>query len=557
MSTEELNKELLHQIQQQTEIIDNLRQAIENSNQTIKAENAKLKAENAALKAELTELNAKLSWLLEQLSSNNRKLYGQSSEKSIYDQIGLFGDKLAEAPEVSPAIPETESSGAKPKERPKKRGEMGSRMPEGLPVETIECVLPDDELGCPKCGDPMRVIGKEVVRREVKITPAKVTIIEYVRYSYSCPPCEETSEEPVNIVKAELPPQVIKGSMCAPETIAHIAVEKCVMGTPIYRQEAQWRRDGIPFTRQTMCNWIIRCGEGYLIPIYDKLHWQLCQHRFLHSDGTPLQVLREPGKSPQSESQMWVYRTSCDAEHPIILYEYQPDKTQERPRDFLAGFKGYLNTDGSSSYNGLPDDIVLVGCFYHARSGFSDALRVIKNEEERVGSLALIGRQYCDDIFKIEREAKDKSFDERYEIRNKKAKPILDEFRAWLDSVQPYVAPKSKIGGAVNYTLNQWERLIRYLLDGRIECSNNRCERSVKPFVINRKNFLFATSVAGARATAIFHSFTETAKENGIDPFRYLTYIFKTAAGVNLRENEDMVISLLPENVPESCKAIK
>jgi transposase len=520
-------------------------------------ENATLRSEVSALKANYAEVNSKLSWLLEQLSLNNRKLYGQSSEKSVYDQIGIFGDKLASAPVADQAVPESESAGAPPKERPKKRGEMGSRMPEGLPVETIECVLPDDELGCPKCGDPMRAIGKEVVRREVKITPASVTIIEYVRYSYSCPPCEETSEAPVVIVKAELPPQLIKGSMCAPETVAHIAVEKCVMGTPIYRQEQAWKRDGIPFTRQTMGNWIVRCGEDYLAPIYDKLHSLLCQHRFLHSDSTPLQVLHESGKTPQSERQMWGYRTSGDAEHPIILYEYQPDKTQERPKAFLKGFSGYLNTDGSSSYNGLPDDIFLVGCLSHVRRGFSDALRALKNSEDHAGSMALVGRKYCDDLFKIERESKDKSYEERYEIRNEKSVPILGEFRAWLDSVQPFVAPKSKIGGAVNYALNQWEHLAHYLLDGRIECSNNRCERSVKPFVINRKNFLFATSEAGARATAIYHSFTETAKENGLDPFRYLTHIFKTAAGVNLRENEDMIISLLPENAPECCKVLK
>jgi transposase len=512
--------------------------------------------ENAALKAELAEVKGQLSWLLEQLSASRRKLFGSSSEKSAYDQMGIFGDRPASPFEIDQPNPDEE--GATPqKKRPKKKGEMGSRIPDGLEVETVECVLSGEGLDCPECGiGPMTTIGKEVVRREVKITPAKVTIIEYVRYSYMCKPCNENSEGPAAIIKAELPPQVIKGSMCAPETAAHIAVQKCVMGTPIYRQEAQWKRDGIPFTRQTMCNWIIKCSEDYLSPIYDRLHWQLCQHRFLHSDSTTLQVLREPGKAPQSDSQMWVYRTSGDALHPIILYDYQPDKAQERPKDFLAGFSGYLNTDGSSSYNGLPEDIILVGCFSHARRGFSDALKTISNEEERAGSLSLIGRRYCDDIFRVEREAKGKSFDERFKIRNEKAAPVLDEFRAWLDSAQPYVAPKSKLGGAVNYALNQWNFLVRYLLDGRIECSNNRCEQSVKPFVINRKNFLFSSSVAGARATAIFHSFTETAKENGLDPFRYLTYIFRTAAGINLRGNEDMVTALLPENAPECCKAI-
>jgi len=530
---------------------------LKTENEALKSDFATLSAKHAALEANFAEANGKLSWLLEQLSSSNRRLYGQSSEKSVYDQIGFFGDRRADAFVTNRETSGTEQTATPQKQKPKKQGEMGSRLPEGLPVETIEIELPEDQRECPDGHGPMRVIGKEVVRREVKITPASVTIVEYVRYSYTCPPCEETSDEPVNIVKPELPPQVIKGSMCAPETLAHIAVEKCVMGVPIYRQEQAWKRDGIPFTRQTMGNWQIRGSEDYLVPIYDKLHWQLCQHKLLHSDATTLQVLREPGKTPQSESQMWVYRTSGDAEHPIILYEYQPDKTQERPRDFLEGFEGYLITDGASSYNGLPDSIILCGCLNHCRSGFVDALRAIKNEEDRAGSLALIGRQCCDDLFEVERKAKDKSFDERFIIRKEKARPILDKFRAWLDSVQPHVAPKSKIGGAINYSINQWEFLTRYLLDGRVECSNSRAERSVKPFVINRKNFLFATSAAGARATAVYHSFTETAKENDLDPFRYLTHIFKTAAGVNLRENEDMVVSLLPENAPESCKVLK
>jgi hypothetical protein len=301
------------------------------------------------------------------------------------------------------------------------------------------------------------------------------------------------------IIKAEMPVQVIKGSICSPETISHIIVEKCVMGSPLYRQEAQWERLGIPMARQTMANWLIRCSEDYLEPIYDELHKRLLRHKFLHGDGTTFQALRESGKTPQSQSCMWVYRTGGDAEHPIILYEYQPDKKQERANAFLKGFSGYLMTDGALSYRGLPDDVILVGCFSHVRRYFFDALKVITKEEERKGSLALIGLEYCDALFDIERKIKNESFEKRYEIRNKESAPILDEFYAWLISVEPHIASKSKIGKAVNYALKQWQYVKRYLLDGRIEISKNRCERSIKPFVINRKNFLFANSVPGAR----------------------------------------------------------
>jgi transposase len=395
-----------------------------------------------------------------------------------------------------------------------------------------------------------------MVRRELKIVPAKAVVNEFWRYSYLCGICEKTTDGPAPIVKADLPPQVIKGSMCAPETVAHIIEEKCVMGSPLYRQEASWNRLGIQIKRQTMASWLIKCSEDYLEPIYDKLHSKLCQHMFLQSDSTSFQVLNEPGRPAQSQSQMWLYRTSGDAEHPIVLYDYQQDKRQERPRDFLAGFSGYLMTDGFQSYHCLPDNIIVVGCFAHVFTKFSDALKVLKTDEERTGSLALVGKQFCGKLFDIERDIKDKSFDERHAIRNEKAKPILDEFYAWLLSVQPHAASKNKIGVAINYALNQWKYLERYLLDGRIECNNNRSERSIKPFVINRKNFLFADSVAGARAAAVLHSMTETAKENHLNPHEYLSHIFRTAAGINLREHPDKVTALLPENVPESCKVL-
>jgi len=302
-----------------------------------------------------------------------------------------------------------------------------------------------------------------------------------------------------------------------------------------------------------MASWVIRCSEDYFEPIYDRKRQQLLGHSLLHSDATTFQVLKEPGKSPQSESCMWQYRTSGDAVQPIILFEYQPDKRQERPRDFLKGYNGYLTTDGSSVYNKLPGNIILTGCFYHARGYFTDALRCLKEAEQK-GSLALIGKEYCDRVFAIEREIKDKPYGERCEIRQERAAPLLVEFRAWLKKVEPYVAPKSKLGKAVGYCLNQWVYLTRYLLDGRIECSNNRAERSFKAFVINRKNFLFSDSVAGGRATAVLHSITETAKESNLDPYAYIEYVLRTAAGKDIRKDAALLDSLMPENVPESCR---
>ena len=521
---------------------------LKSENAAFRAENSELKSENSALRSELVDMQSKLTWIIEQLSINKHKMFGASSEKSEYNQTGLFEDSYQEVQVINNLTPEKKPN------RPIKQGELSSKLPKDMPVEIIECVLPDDKQSCPDCGGPLHTIGSEVARRGFRINPASAVITEYKRYAYSCRACDKASDDkPVPVIKAELHPQVIKGSMCEPETAAHLIVQKCVMGSPLHRQEQEWNRLGIQINRQTMANWLIRCSEDYLEPIYDELHRKLLNHRFLHSDGTNFQVLREPGKTPQSQSQMWIYRTSGDAKHPIVVYDYQPDKKKERPRDFLQGFSGYLMTDGCPSYHSLPEDIIVVGCFSHARRKFVDALKTIKKEDQ-AGSNALLGKQYCDELFRIEREMEAKSFEERYMIRSERAAPVLSAFHNRLLSVQPLIAPKSAIGKAVNYTLNQWKYLERYLMDGCIEISNNRCERSVKPFVINRKNFLFATSVAGARAAAVLHSMTETAKDNGLNPFEYLAHIFRTAAGVNIWENHDMVTALLPENAPPECR---
>jgi transposase len=517
--------------------------------QKLETENTALRFENSTLRAELTELNSKLAWLMEQLSINNNRMFGASSEKNMNSQIGLFEDGPREVELIAEKPPETKA------ERPKKKSELSTKLPKDLPVETIEVRLPEEERICPDCGGALHDIGSEVVRREVKIIPAKAEIREYNRHSYSCRNCEKAADDkPVPIVKAEMPAPLIKGAICAPETVAHIIVEKFVMGSPLYRQEQAWNRLGIMFYRQTMASWLIRVSIDYLEPIYDELHRKLLLHKFLHGDGTVFQVLDEPGKPPQSQSHMWVYRTSGDAEYPIILYDYQPDKTKERPRDFLDGFVGYLMTDGEAAYHSLPDSIVVVGCVSHVRRKFVDALKAIKNKKDRLGSNAQVGVDYCDELFRIEREMEVNSFEERHEVRNKVSEPTLENFKKWLISVQPHIAPKCATGKAVSYALNQWKYIERYLLDGCIEISNNRCERSVKPFVINRKNFLFASSVAGARAAAVLQSLTETAKENRLNPFEYFSYIFKKAAGYDLRENPDMIYALLPENVPNECR---
>jgi transposase len=392
-------------------------------------------------------------------------------------------------------------------------------------------------------------MGKDI-RREFKLIPAKAVIVEHVRYVYSCRECEKGACN-VPVVKAPIDEPVIKGSFASPEAVAHIMTQKFVSGVPLYRQEQEFIRNGIGLSRQTMSNWILKCSEDWLEPIYTKLHEMLLKQEVLHADETILQVLHEPGKAAQSKSYMWLYRTSGDAKTQIVLYEYQPDRRGKRPKEFLAGFKGYIHTDGYSGYHSeLPEDMVIVGCWSHARRKFDEAIKGLA-EKDREGSLAQKGKRYCDKLFKIEKVLKDVPYQDRYDERQKQAKPELDEFLSWLKSIRP--APKSALGKAVNYALEQWKYLERYILDGRLEISNNRAERSIKPFVIDRKNFLFANTIKGARGSAVMFSIIETAKENGLNPYAYLTYIFKTAPNLDLKDPE-MLKTLLPDHTPDECK---
>ena len=285
------------------------------------------------------------------------------------------------------------------------------------------------------------------------------------------------------------------------------------------------------------------------MPVYEALHRALLKSELIHSDETSLQVLREPGKAPQSKSSMWLYRTSGDAKHPVVLYEYQPDKTGGRPKAFLDGFHGYLQTDGASYYNSV-EGVTHVGCWAHARRKFEEAQKAMPKGKR--SPTAEQGVAFCTKLFALEQGWKNLTPEERKKQRLEQAKPVLDAFSAWAQT--RHAAPKSKLGVALTYLSNQWPHLCNYLLDGRLELSNNRAERSIKPFVMGRKNWLFANTPVGAKSSAVLYSLIETAKENGLDPYRYLCWVLKNAPILS-RDNEDWAKMLLPWAAPMECKS--
>lgn len=201
--------------------------------------------------------------------------------------------------------------------------------------------------------------------------------------------------------------------------------------------------------------------------------------------------------------------------------------------------------DGYAGYNQLKPEVTLVGCFAHARRKFDEALNALPPSDRNKNVAAKIGLGFCNQLYAVERDLKEASPEERYEERLKRSKPILEAFSAWLHQMKDQVLPKSTFGQAVQYCLNQWESLTNYLKDGRLEIDNNRSERSIKPFVIGRKNWLFSNTPRGAKASAIIYSIIETAKENNLNPYNYLTYLFERLPNIDLKDKDKSISSFL------------
>ena len=521
----------------------------------LQQENAQLEAKFAAREQEqaqvITSLTLQNEWLLEQLKLSKKKLFGRSSEQAeqlVMDQLSLTYNEL------EAYIFGMNSAGKAPvtvkaHERKRQSGSVLDIVPEGTPTEVVEHRLPEEKLVCEACGNQMVEIGKEV-HRSLQMKPAQFWIREDVYYTYACKNCEQETGE-ANIAKAAKEPALLPGSFASAEAVAYLATQKFVMYSPLYRLEQEFNRQGLKLSRQTMSNWLLNTSEKWLRPVYDVLREQLCRELVLHADETTLQVLKEPGRSSTSKSYMWLYRTSGCAKQAIVLYEYQSTRKAEHAEAFLKGFSGWLHADGYQGYHKLPENIRVVGCWAHARRKFDEALQTLPKEMQK-DAPAAIGECYCSRLFKLEEAFAELTPEERYKKRLEQEKPVLDALLSWANEMQVKTAPKSAMGRAIHYLLEQWPYLTRYLEDGRLELSNNRAERSIKPFVMGRKNWLFANTPGGAQASAVIYSLIETAKENGLDPYRYLLWILQNAPGLS-ETDEAWAKKLLPARTPEEC----
>ena len=417
-----------------------------------------------------------------------------------------------------------------------------------MPIVEVHHELPECERDCDCCGNQMEKLGVKLIREEVVYVPARLYKNHHIQHSYECN-CHNQEFEAKPIKSAVVPRAVFDRSYVGPSLLAQVFHLKYVLSVPLYRQINDWMRIGLYVERKTLANWAINGADYYLKPVYDLLLTELRSRDVAHGDETPFQILNRSDQKPAtSQSRMWTFHTLLDAPKPVIVYHSSLTRARPVIEEVMAGFEGYLHCDGYVSYQKI-NGIITVGCWAHARRYFVE-VSVPKDGT----SQATTAIRYINKMFKVERELKSLEPVERHKERQKRLKPIIDEFYDWLATLSAL----GKLRVAVEYALNQKESLVRILEDGRLQLSNNHCEQQIKTLVIGRKNYLFSTSERGADANAYAYSIIATAKVNGLDPFKYLEYLFTHLPNLDFYRQPKLLEDFLPwaQVVKEHCAAL-
>lgn len=486
------------------------------------------------------ELTEKILVLSEQLEYLQKKLFGTSSERSrdIPGQMSIFNEAEQEQDVTSEMdFPEEMLQPEDEEKTPGKSKRSHSETFKGIPVKKEVIPLPEEERICPECGTGLVKVGEEYVRTEFRFVPAKGYVVKIYRETWKCPVCTEEAGNLTSefFIKSIIEEPLIPNSYVSPSVAAWIMYRKFVDAVPLYRQEMDWKQLGVPLLRATMANWMIVCAKNYLKPLYDHLYRQLMKRTFLMADETRVQVLKEPGRNPETDSFMWLFRSGEDGLAPIILFYYTETRKKANAEDFLRGTNGYLMCDGYQGYNSLPG-LKRCSCYAHIRRYFVDA--VPKGKELDLSNTAVQGVYYCNKLFEIERHCTNRKFtpEQRKAYRDEKAGPVIKSFIKWLKLVK--AVNGSRLDKAVKYTLNQEAYLTTYLEDGRCSLSNNLSEVEIHPFTTGRKNWLFSDTPKGAESSAIIYSIVECAKANCLNIYKYLNWLLMHKPSQKMTDDE-------------------
>jgi transposase len=425
-------------------------------------------------------------------------------------------------------------------------------LADNLPREHTYLDIEEAEKSC-ACGHDLVCIGEDVSER-LHIVPQQVWVEVIHKKKYACHICEGSGDEDKPAVRmAKTPHTIMPGSIATPDLLSFIFTQKYCDYLPYYRQEAAFQRIGVEISRQNMSNWQQKVCKK-ITPLLDLMKDHLKTGNIIQMDETEMKVMDEPGRENsgpkvRKKSYMWLARGG-PPDRKVIWYEYHESRASKHIVEILSGYSGYLQTDGYEAYETalreLPG-IIHVGCFAHARRYFFEAMKVSEKPGGAEAALAQIKGLYTVET-DLREQLKQKKIgnDEFLKKRQNACTPILTAFHDWLEDQQTKVLGSSRLGEAINYTLGQWPKLIHYLDAIELTPDNNAAERSIRPFVMGRKNWNISGSPAGAQSSCQLFSLIETAKANQLNPYTYLKTVFEQAAEM---ESDDDWSRLLPWNL--------
>lgn len=502
-----------------------LQSQLELSNAQLHATEAELESSRQRLREsqlEIDKLKHRIDWLC-------RKLFGKSSEKVDPSQLALAFEQLAVEDAAAGAAdadtPEedgpVETDSGEPRGRGKKKGHGRSALPAHLPRRRVVVEVPAEERTCSCCQREMTPFGEDV-KLTLDYEPARITVVETVRVKYSCSKCHE------GVVIAPAPDAVMAKGLPEAGMLAYVAVSKYADHLPLYRLERVLARSGLVISRNTLGDWIDFIADSFSA-IIEAMKRKILKGPIVQSDDTKIRVLGGPEGS--YAGYLWCY----GGLHDEVVFDFTEGRGREGPLRFLDGYQGYLQVDAYAGYDIVfaRGNVVEVACWAHARRKIFEARATDpKHADPLLGMIAA--------LYAVEADAKGLAADERRALRDEKSRPFLASIHERLLQVRGDVLPKSPMGQAVTYALNQWTALQRYLEDGRLAIDNNATERSLRGVAVGRKNWLFTGSEAGGRRAAVLYSIVESCRRLHLDPFAYIRDVLPRLSSHLAREVEQL-----------------
>jgi transposase len=460
-------------------------------------------------------------WRIGQLE---KELYGPSSERCAQSTLSKEQILLSLFP--APAEPPATQEVLRPAPESQKEARP-RRQPVAKVLQTVTQTLEPQEKSCPHCGQAKCQIGCEKSER-FEYIPPQVIRHEILRPKLACP-CGQGG---VSI--APLPPQLIEQGQAGASLVAHVLLSKYDDHLPLYRQEQQFLRLGVSFSRQRLCDWVEK-GAGWLVAIVREMKRELLAGDYLQVDETPVKVMDPDVKGQCATGYLWLAgRPGGD-----VIFEFHPGRGQEYARELVGAFRGYLQRDGYSAYGALSrveKGLVPVGCWAHVRRKFVEAAQL-----ESAQAVEVVGE--IRQLYLIEGRARAQGLREqqRLRLREELARPILEALQPHLEGLREKHLPQSPMGKAIRYALNEWQPLRRYLEDGQLEIDNNLTENAIRPSAVGKKNWLFIGHPQAGWRSAVIYSLIVSCRRRQIDPWEYLSDVLRRLPAMKQTEVSSIV----------------